>query len=715
MLRTEKTFCRLCPAHCGMILTLDENDRIVRLKGDKDNPLSKGYVCFKGLQAEDAHHGPARLLHALKKKPDGSFERIGVEQALDEIAEIVKPIIETDGPTAVAGFMGTGTWVTSAAFHMLPAFMRAIGSPSFFSTGTVDQSAKYVTVERLGAWLAGLPTLEYSEVAMVFGSNPLVSHSTVGFLAADPTRALKKAKGRGLRLVVIDPRFTETARYAEIALQPYPGEDPTIAAGMLRHILENGWEDKEFCATYVKPGGIERLRKAVKPFTPDYVAQRAGIPEDKFLEAVELFALGSKKGAVWSATGPSMSPKGNTAEHLIQTINVVCGRFRRAGDRIPDFVPWLPRQPNRAEVRAPSRCWDKFPASRIRGGGNLWGENMTCNLADEILTPGKGQIKVMLNGSANLVASLPDQRKVIKALKALELLVTIEPYMTQTAKLSHYIFAPKLQYERADFPMAPYNSCFFGLPYAAYSPPIIKVPEGSELIDDAYFWWGLASRLGYPIEYNGVTLDMDTPPTNDSLNALIARDSIVPFDEIRKHPSGYVFDRELYAQPADPETAGTFDVMPDDVAAEVEAVFREHVEHGRFKSNGQVFSHRLAVRRRADVLNSQIHTSLAEKKTYPYNPAWLHPDDLAQNNLRSGDRVEIVSDHGRIPAIVESDPTVRPGVVQVSHSWSSEAGGACTNLLISTDRDVEPINSMARLSAIPVNIVPSNWPGIDRS
>ncbi len=707
-MREAKSFCRICAAACAVKMTIDDDERIVSIRGDRDNPMSRGYACFKGLQAEDAHHGRARLLHPLKRMPDGSFVEIPFEQAMDEIAAKLDAIRARHGANAIAGFNGTGSIMNVTASTMIPAFMKALGSTAYFSTTTVDQSAKYITLERLGGWAGGRPSIDTSDVAMIVGSNPLVSHSLTGCLTSDPTKRLKKAKANGLKLIVIDPRVTETAHYADVHLQPYPGEDPTIAAGLLRVILANDWHDADFCARFVEPGGVERLRQAVEPFTPEYVARRAGIAAAKLVEAATLFANGNKRGSVFFATGPSMSARSNLADHMLTCINVVCGRYRRAGDECRDVVTWRPLRDFREEVIAPVRSWEKTAPSRIRGAKIIFGEMMACNFADEILTPGEGQIRAVLNGSCNLVAALPDQRKVVRALNELDLLVTIDPFMTPTAKLSHYVIPPKMQYERADLPIAVFTLCFTPESLGAYTPEMLKPPPGSEVVDDWRVYWGLAQRLGLNITYEGRAMDMTRTPTTDELIELITRDAVVSLDEIKKHPGGTVFDLGVKVNPTRPEATGRFDVMPDDIRAELAEVAGEAV---RVHSAPRAFTHLLAVRRLRNVWNS-VHQMVTVRAKYPYNPVWVHPDDIERLGIVAGDKIEIESDHGRIPAIVEADASMKPGVVAMSHAWGDlpdseaayENGGSNTSLLITGEKYHEPINSMARLSGIPVNL-----------
>lgn len=189
----------------------------------------------------------------------------------------------------------------------------------------------------------------------------------------------------------------------------------------------------------------------------------------------------------------------------------------------------------------------------------------------------------------------------------------------------------------------------------------------------------------------------------------------MPLDEVKKYPGGKVFDvTPQFVEPGRPEATGRFAVAPPDVVAELAEVAAESVEPGRYVSSGRVFSHLLTSRRMREVLNSTYHDLPGIRRRRPYNPAYMNPVDLAAQGLKSGDRVEIVSDHDRIPAIVQADNTLRPGVVSMTHAWGGMPGeetdfekeGSATNALVSTDHHCEPINAMPRQSAIPVNILP---------
>ena len=244
-----RSFCRLCLGTCGTRVELDDDGRILTVRGDRDHAMSRGYVCMKGVAAPELHNGPDRILQPLKRVGDG-FTAISSEQALDEIAARIAGIRSRSGPDAIALYNGTQAAFNALAVPMAGAWMAALGSRSTFSTMTVDQSAKWVAAERLGSWGAGPQVWDEADVWMFFGTNPLVSivGGVNGFISQHPDSRMKAAKARGMKLIVIDPRCTETAEYADVFLQARPGEDATIAAAMLRLILAEGWEDKNSAA-----------------------------------------------------------------------------------------------------------------------------------------------------------------------------------------------------------------------------------------------------------------------------------------------------------------------------------------------------------------------------------------------------------------------------------------------------------------------------------
>jgi anaerobic selenocysteine-containing dehydrogenase len=586
-----------------------------------------------------------------------------------------------------------------------------LGSPKFFTSATIDQSAKLVSLGRIGLWPAGRVPFQQADVLMIFGGNPLVSISSNSFDIRNPQKRLKAARAAGMKLIVIDPRATETAQHADIFLQPIPGEDATIAAGLLHIILREGWQDQEFCGEYVSQ--LEELRAAVAPFTPEYVEQRADVPTAKLVAAAAMFARDGRRGPVASGTGPNMSQHSNLAEHLFECMNVVCGRFLRAGERIPNPGVLARRWPRKAQVMPAPRWWEHGFKSRIGGFGVIDGEMMTGILADEILQPGAGQIKALFSDGGGIVNAVPDQPKITKALRELELLVSIEPFMTPTAQLSHYIIPPKMHYERADLPMYWYESIIYPEPFTRYTPPMVAAPKNSELVDDWYVFWSIARQLRLAIDYDGVLLDMETAPSTDDLLAIIAQRAPLPLEEIRKHPMGLRFDEyPQYVEPGEPGNTDRFTVMPDDVATELRELAAEPLDSGLRMKNGEYATHRLVVRRQRDMYNSTGRFVPTIHKRLPYNVVYLHPDDRSALAVEADALIENTGDHGSIRAAAADDATLRRGVIAISHGFGGlpdRAGdywrdGVSTNLLTSTSENLQTINAMPQMSALPVRI-----------
>lgn len=716
--KTAKSFCRLCSACCGTVVSLNEKNQVVACVGDKDDLMTKGYACFKGMRADQLYYHKNRILHPLKKTADGSFVQIDLEDALDEIATKIGAIIAEHGPEAVAGFRGSGSLVNASAALILHNFLESIGSHKSFSPYTIDQSAKNISVGRIGYWPAGRHNLHDSDVRMFFGVNPVVSILSSYLDWTNPTKKLKEAKARGMKLIVIDPRRTETAKFADIFLQPYPGEDSTIAAGFIKWIIDQQLYDQSFCRQYV--GDLDRLYHAVSKFSPDYVAKRAGIDKDDFIAAATLFAKHCSVGGASTGTGPNMAPHSNLTEHLVECINIICGRYIKEGELFRNPSVLRPKWPRKAQVIPPSREWEHSYKSRIGGYGMLtptigmkYGEMMTGIFTDEILTPGEGQVRCVINHGSNLANIVPDQRKVYKALESLELLVNIEPYMTETSKLSDYILPTKLYYERPDLSHFMFASeIAYNLPYARYTPAVAEPPEGSEVVDDWEIVWGLAKRLNVPLHFDGVPLDMENKPSTDDLIKIVSRYAPIDFEEFKSMPVGKIFSEiEQIVLPPDAGNNDKFTTMPADVEAELKHYY-DNYETPQTEALKRAYPFKLVSRRLRDYLNTTGRDVPELRARIPLNYAYMNPDDMLKLGISSNDSVQIESVGGAIKAVAMADPAVKASIVSMAHGWGGhpdsddyKTEGSSTNLLISTDRDLDPINAMPWMSAIPITIV----------
>jgi anaerobic selenocysteine-containing dehydrogenase len=700
MMREERTFCRICTGHCGLLLSIDEAGRPVSVRGDPDDPHSIGYICSKGVTSVQAHTDASRLLHSLKRSPDGGFAPIPLDDALDEIAAMMAKIADQYGPDAIAGYRGTGGFFTTAGLGMLPAFLGAFGSHKLYTTLTIDQSAKVVTAFRLGIWPPGKQSFQTADVAMMIGGNPQVSMAQLD--SRNPVKRMAAAKARGLKLIVIDPRQTETARIADIFVQPLPGHDAAIVASLIRIVLAEGWHDAGFCAQHV--GDLDRLRAAVDPFTPEAVATRAGVAAEQLYQVAQLFSRTSRRGTAITGTGVDMGPHSNLAEHLVDSLNVICGRMVREGERIENPGLVMNSGPKPAQVVSLGRPWETGPRSRVGDYGLVGGEMVTGMLADDILQPGPGQVRAMINHGGNPAVAVPDQRKMVSALQALDLLVSIEPVMSATARLSHYVLAPKLQFERPDLPIYLFEAGIFPRPYTRYTPALVDPPEGSDLCDEWRAMLEIAQRTGRSVTFKGKLLGLAAAMDEDALIEATLAGAPVSLDEVKRHPQGYFHADVQYALPGDPATAGRFTTMPGDVADEIATLVREMASpvDGRF-------AFRLSNRRARHRMNSMGSTLPELLRLMPRNVGHMNPEDMAALGISPGDWIDIASAHGAIQVMADADKTIRRGVVSVSHGFGGLPGddahlGASPNLLVSTDSDLQSINAMPRMTAIPVNI-----------
>ena len=716
VVETKQTFCRFCHAFCAIEVDI-EDGRAIKVRGDAKNPMYQGFTCIKGRQLPEQHYHPDRLLHSQKRAPDGTYHDVPHQQAIDEVADKLQAIIAEHGPRAVATFSGTYGFSFPSSGQFAGAFMAGIGSNMTYSGGTIDQPAKPIARAYHGNWGAGPQMFDDSDVWMLIGANPTIS-MWGGIPQYNPARRLHQAKQRGMQFIVIDPRRTEAADQADVFLQVKPGEDPTLLAGILRVILTEGLVDGDFVAANVQ--GLEELREAVEPFTLDYVEERAGVAASLVERAARIFA-GGKRGSVTSGTGPDFSPHANITEYLINSINTVCGRWLREGERVPN--PPVLRKPKDylAQAYEESTDWESREKLRIRDLPITAIGPPTSALAEEILTPGEGQIRALICIGSNPMAAWPDQLRTYEAMQALDLLITLDIKMSATAKLAHYVIAPKLSLEREDttLPNEALSGVFgfaqgYPAPYAQYGPKLIDPPDGSDVIEEWEFFWGLAHRMRIPMRTGWGEVDIDNKPTTSQLLEWMCEGSRIPLDEVKKYPHGHIFeDDEIRVLP---KRLGSprLDVGRAEMMAELAEVRAEPYFEGGGYREGEEFTHRLVSRRMLESYNSSGRDipRLMRKYENKGNPAYMNPMDIAELGLAAGDVVEIESARAAIYGVVEPADDVRSGVISMAHAWGDAPTedarvrelGANTGRLSDTQRDFDPITGIPVMSAIPVNV-----------
>lgn len=717
-----RSLCRVCVALCPIKVEIDDQGKPIAAKGDKENSHSEGFFCSKGKHYPSVHTSEKRFLHSQKRMDNGQLSAIASSQAIEEVAEKIQTIIEKYGTRAVAIYAGTLFYQASSTAAMATAWYEALGIKMFFNSGTIDQPGKQVAAAAHGHWLGGYFSFDECDAWLLLGSNPLVAISG-GIPHANPGRRLKRALAKGFKLIVIDPRRTETARQAALHIQPRPGTDPAILSGIIREVIEQGLCDRQFLEQYVD--GFERLRDEVATYTPERVAEIADIPAEQIPEAARLFA-NAGKAICTASTGVNMSGWSNISEYLVLCLNTVCGVYRREGDKVSNHGVLTTRKQYKAQVVPPYPIDGYGEKLRVRDFSPSVCGLPTSALADEILLEGEGQIKALITIGGNPMMAWPDQQKAFEALKALELNVIVEPRQTASTDLADYVLAPKLAFEKPDTTLSTENlnsvspSLGYTEPYGQYVPAIVDVPAGSDLLEDWEFFYGLAQHMGlqlnlkagtFPIvgtETPVVEMNMSDKPSADQVLDMVTKDSWVPLDELRNNPDKIFYPEDVHVQAADEGWQAKLDVgnplMMEDL--------QEFGQGDKYARDGYDF--RMISRRIPNAFNSYGIDIDGLKDRYMGNPAFMHPDDLAEKGLKCGDIVVIQSPHNQLEAVAWPDKDLRRGLVSLSHCWGENPDGkgdvrkvgANSGRLMSVEVDYDRFSGIPLMSALPVKVLP---------
>ncbi len=727
---TRPGICRICPAHCGVQVTVTDGV-LTKVAGDPQNPLFKGYTCPKGRALPEFHNNPERLLHSQQRQADGTFAPIEVERAMDEIADKLRELVQTYGPRSVAVYVGTAVIPYPTGPLVANAFSRAIGSPMFFTSNTIDQPGKQIAQALHGHWLGGDIDFDEADSWILVGTNPLVSKAT-GIPGQNPGQSLRNAIKRGMKLIVIDPRVSQTAARAEIHIQPRPGEDASILAGLINVIINENLCDTEFLADNVD--GFDELAAAVATFTPEYVTERADIPAQQLIDAARLFVTaGPRPGQVHGATGLNFATHGNLTEYLCLALMTIVGSWQREGQRVTRANALMPAFTAKAQAFPPYPGWGYGEQMRVRGLTQAASGMPTSALSDEILLDGDGQVKALICMGSNPMTAWPDQRKTFAAMEKLELLVTIDTQMSLTSSLADYVIAPKMQLEvPASTQLAEqlkYYSSGMGLQaaYAQYAPRLVEPPAGSDLTEEWLFFRGLAKRMNldlHVVNFFGslggqymeappviFSLDPGMDVTTEQLIAELCANSRIPLEDVATHEHGFIYDVDAVVAPKDPDCTARLDVGNAHMIDELGAVRAEDFHVAR---SDPAYPLWLIPRRHNTLMNSNGTRIAKLNDGRPYNSVFMHPDTMAGLGLGADAPVTVSSAYDSIPSVVEADDSLRLDVVAMHHGFGGLPTGpdeflkrgSSVGRLIDVTADFDPITGIPKLGNIPVSVTP---------
>jgi anaerobic selenocysteine-containing dehydrogenase len=654
--------CPLCEATCGILVDV-EDGQVRSVRGDPDDPFSRGYICPKAAALADLHHDPDRIRTPLIR--EGSrWREVSWDDALDRAADGFVRTRRQHGRDAVAIYYGNPVaHGLGLITHALP-FARALRTKNVYSASSADQLPQMLVALRMFGHLGLIPVpdLERTDVLLVFGANPVVSNGSL-MTAPDMGRRLRAIRARGGRVVVVDPRRTETANAADEHVAIRPGTDALLLGAMLHVVFSEGLVSLGRFENRV--ANLDALAAFVRRLSPERVARSTGVGPDTTRRLAADFAR-AKRAACYGRVGLCTQPDGTLASWLAQALNLVTGHLDEEGGMMlttpaVDVVALL----SRVGLRGTYGRW----RSRARELPEFGGELPVAALADEIETGGTGRIRALVTIAGNPVLSAPNGSRLDRALGTLEHVVSIDPYLNETTRHAHVLLPPASPLSRAHYDLALY--AFSVRNVAKYSQPVIERQPTER--DDWEIVADLGARIFAPHLLRPLAVRAARTLRPERLVDVLLR--IGPYRltlaKLREHPHGMdlgpLEPGRLVARIATAD--GKVDIAPSDFVQE--ARDRLFVRADR-DVTGELL---LIGRRQLRSNNSWMHNSHRLVKGPRVCTLLIHPEDAAARNLANGDLAELGSQTGTVVVAVEVTDTVLPGVVSLPHGWGHDRDG----------------------------------------
>jgi anaerobic selenocysteine-containing dehydrogenase len=677
MTERVRSACRLCAVGCGTIVELD-GEHVVGVVGDPRDPWSAGYTCSKGRAGGAFHHHPERFDVPLVRRA-GALVACSWDEALDDIASRLAALIEEHGPDVVADYTGTGGPLDPSGYALAEGFMRNLGSRQRYSALSIDCPAKFLVPQLMaGVQLQFQPDLPRTELLLAIGVNTVVSHGH-GVMVPNPLGHLREVRNRGGRIVVIDPRRTESARHADLHLAVRPGADAFVLAHLVREALRLGG-DAEFLSACADGPSIRRLAEAVEPYDLQRTADLADLAVDD-LRALDLLVAGARHVSVETGTGAMMNRNANITEWLVWALVAVTGSLDRPGG-----VTFNPGSLRRYEDGVPGGRGDlgPRPASRPDLPRLVNGEVPCAALADEIRA---GHVRALLVRVGNPALAIAGQPSLREALGDLDVLVAIEARPTETTELATHVLPMADHFERGDL-LAGYLQA---QPFLRYAPPVVA-PVGERRPQ----WWmfaELARRMGLPA-YGSARRDAalaDREADDEAIAESLMGNARRPWADVRAAAHGVRDDTVAPGWLVPGRLPQRLDLAPAELVAQLQVALTT--------AGGRNDRPLVLVNRRTNQQYNTLHRQIVGRGR-PAAPSLLvHPDDAARRGLGDGDVAVVASATGSCRARVEVTPDIRPGVVSLPHGF----GSANVNLLTST-ATADPLSGMTVVSGLAVEV-----------
>jgi anaerobic selenocysteine-containing dehydrogenase len=708
----------LCEAVCGVTVEMDQEE-IVSIRGDNDDPFSRGHVCPKVMGLKDVAVDPDRVRQPLRRTGE-SFTPVTWEAALDEATDRLADVQARHGRNALASYVGNPTVHSYSALLTMPLYGKALGTHARFSATSVDQLPQMLaSLEMLGhQLLLPIPDIDRTSFFLVVGANPIVSNGSI-MTAPDVAARLKALRGRGGKLVVVDPRFTETAKIADRHLFIKPGGDAFFLFALLHTIFAENLTRLITLGPLVRD--VEEAQKLAARFSPERVAARTGIEPDMIRALAREFAA-APTAVCYGRVGLCTQEFGTVAAWLVNVLNIVTGNFDRPGGAMfPTPAVDLVNIATKLGERGHFGVWK----SRVRGLPEFGGELPAATLAEEIDTPGEGQIRALVTFAGNPVLSTPNGARLERALGKLDFMVSIDLYRNETTRHANLILPTSFGLERDHYDLAFYALAVRNA--ARYAKPITKAPTGVredwEVLTDLAL--GL-HRKGGGRRDRGVVWGLKGLRSLGPRRLLDLFLRFGPYGkkpwsrhglslaELEAHPHG------IDLGPLMPRLAaviGTTDrkvaLAPPRIVADVPRL-EKALEAGVI-SNDELL---LIGRRNLRSNNSWMHNSARLVKGPEACTLLMNPADARARGVAQGDQVRVRSRVGEVRVPLTVSDEIAEGVVSLPHGWGHGRSGVSLEVArahpgasindLTDELFVDPLSGTASLSGVRVTVAPAN-------
>ncbi len=667
--RTAFRACHLCEAICGIEIKID-GASITSIRGDDADPFSRGHICPKAIALKDIHEDPDRLRHPMKRT-GSEWTAISWDEAFDLAAEKIASIQQAHGNNAMGLYAGNPSVHNIGTLFSVPALARTLKTRNAFSATSVDQLPQQLTSLLMFGhqFMIPIPDIDHTDYFLILGGNPVASNGSM-MTVPDVTERLKAITGRGGKVVLIDPRRTETAEIVSEHHFIKPDTDAVLLMAILNTIASEK-------LTRISPAhqglhtGLDAALKAIAEFTPDVAAGVTGIPATTIHRIAREFAT-AKSAACYGRLGTTLQAFGTLNQWLVQLINLVTGNL----DRVGGTLLTTPLIPITGAGTRPGHYnqWQSRVSHLPESGGEL----PSAAMAEEILTSGQDQVRGMVTICGNPVLSTPDGRQLDRAFEQLEFVLAIDIYINETTRHADLILPPtsSLNHDHYDYIF----NAFAVRNVTRYNLPLWEKPA-----DERYDWeiFGelckrIAARTGRPA--------VATASTSTTIAALLAKShAAMDLAELKKHQHGLdlgALTPSLYSRLETPDKK--INCAPAPMLADIarlQATFPPNdnasnsAPIGEFKGDTGAQKLHLIGRRHVRSNNSWMHNSHRLVKGKRRDQLMMNPHDIAARGLKDGEIVEVQSRVGSIRITLQATADIMPGVVSLPHGWGHTRKG----------------------------------------